>query len=283
MDFAGMLFERQRAALALLLLGAGTPETVRGEDSARDALEAMGRRPAGQNARNRSVRETLGHGTSWESGTGFQDALERTVTADRPSGTVETFGRFDDARAAGEPSWNGFPLPKYGWALDREYTPQYASDGAGMRGDAEGFQRTADGGGYAPGSVPPASEMASVRLEMLRPGNGDVPANSGAVWMETPAVQRDSSAEQARTPDTQRDSGAAEAHVETAQRWDPANMDSQTFRADSLSALRGGDASSDGLLPGFPAAAAPVQNQARALSAAFQRDARRYDGGFPLF
>ena len=304
MDFAGVLFDRQRAALARLLLGSGWTEADGGET-------AGGGR--GTSARRKAVYKA-GAVYCGESGAAFDKGLP-------PVGRTEGFQERGRVRKVGT-GFRGALLRTLGISAavkTEDGGPWECLDGSGLEMGTEdrawmempvevrrllGMEARRDGerqsrmdasqGESAAGMPPVDGEAQSVSGKMewsLKDGavlrrkyyvesirEGASPGEMAAVEPVDAAIYKTAELGETRLKKSGEDT--------LFERESLPQTGGDSWKAGSFAGKTGwkGDAEvGRDWLPAAGGAAAPAGGEARNLSRVFQRDARRYDGGFPLF
>lgn len=255
MDYLEWELERQREALAALLLGGGaerTEEAGRGREAPGEAELDGGGAPARREAAERARmnrREELTAPSAWEGVLRARREGDRRERRD--AGTAEVYGAaaaadFPDEGTGVREGTGEEDSPR--WAVRR--APEAAGSGTVLPA-GERFGE-ADGGTWGPGGAPgDGGEIAGRRAFDGQSLAGRPGAVSGGGF---PALGRRSGSEGAEML-------ALPVLRETAE---------------------GGEAALSGWAGGR-GVRTEAEDGARALSRAVQRDARRYDGGFAIY
>lgn len=243
MDYAGEEWKRQRLALAALLMGGGPHEE---EAARRDKSRPPVSETTGPASRDREAGPALRPETS------ALEAAERQYRACKDAAPLWRTGPFPDGEGG---EWDRNAA---GYS-DGAETASFGRNGAEESLWPEAGPRTARSPGQAEKSVP-AEDTAEARrrAEPLPPGMAD-------------RAGKGDRRERARSPAVPAGRGFAKEGAEAG---------AEARRSGGLDAV---------VLPetGSRIGAAPARQagtaEAKALSLAFQRDARRYDGGFSIY
>ena len=291
MDYPGWELERQRAALAALLLGSGAaekaadPQAPARHGPAGDAAAAGGENGAEDAAaRNEEAVSGEGRGLSQTASRAGRNSGRRKKTPAPPSAWEELLGAETAPELLERKSWGmGFPGTAGGGGTaqgtagqfpNRQAAAQKVGPGRPERGGGQAAEEAApdlraaeeaDGVLYGRGAGEAAADEAAVRKMMGKEaapvrvsggGEGDAEENAAAV-------------DPLRAARFRRGGGKA---VQA-----PGQDGLPVFQSLELT---GG---TEPWGAGRGAGAARTEDGARALSRAVQRDARRYDGGFTIY
>lgn len=258
MDYLGWELERQRAALAALLLGAGgTRDPVR-EEARRSFAETPGHYAGSSEEALGAWEMVLGGEAAWEAALGGEAAWE--AGQEREAGGAGTPVSAWEAILGGE---TGAPASFGG----RPWTPLSGETGAQPE-----FRRPS--GGYpAQRNMRRAEAGLTAEIQGLPIRSAEDGAGDGAVPLEAGSSQDEAPGHTAagrpgQSLNVRRRGGYG---ADTLGRDGPA-----VFQATEKAA---------GSVPwgNWETAALRAEDNARLLSRAIQRDARRYDGGFNIY
>lgn len=275
MDYPGWELERQRTALAALLLGGGTAgEEAAARDGENRTAEAGEIRAAGRRGGKRRFRraeevsDSAGEHESREAG--YPGAWEAAVK----SGQV--LREAPPPASAWEEITGTEPPEDGGWAggFSAAGAPS-EPDGADFTGGGTGvWEKSREAPPVFPEAEPPEPAAGKQVLRRLR----NRPELTGGADGEALRFPAEPGQREARR------TGVSSRQSRTEAVFSGGGMGQEAWKRDGLPVLRetetGGTASR-----GVGREAAPFQAEdgARAVSRAVQRDSRRYDGGFILY
>lgn len=304
MDFAGVLFDRQRAALARLLLGSGRAEADggetagggRGTSARRKAVYKAGAVYYGESGAAFDgglstvgrTKDSLKQGRVRKVGTGFRGALLRTLGT---PAAVEAEDGGPLKRLTGSGLETG--------TEDRTWTEMPAEVrkllGMDARRDGEMQSRMDAGRGESTDGMPPVggeAQPVSGKAERLLEDwavlrrkyyaesirENASPGEMAAVEPVDAAIYKAAELGETRL---KKSGGDMLFERESLPQTGGDSWKAVSFAGETV--WKGDAETGRDWLPMAGGAAAPAGGEARNLSRAFQRDARRYDGGFPLF
>lgn len=276
MDYLGWELERQRSALAALLLGVSEArDSVQGDARrknggapelySRSGQQALGAwevvRAAGQDREGVGIETVETPVSAWEALLGGEDVW--AVRQDREVGGAGTMGTPVSAWESILGGEAGAPIRSRGESWPRlgggtGARPEFARPSGGYTA-RRGMRRTEAG-------LAAETQGLTAEIQDLPAGGGGDGAGDGAAPPETGASRNRAAG-----------NNAAAGYPERFRRVDRG-------RGNTTDAL-GLNGPSAGTAPwgGWGTAALRAEDSAKALSRAVQRDARRYDGGFNIY